>query len=39
LSMFPASARPKNPAVKQVLDAIITSNKSENLVRFAKSLQ
>ena len=39
LSMFPASAIRKNPAMKQFIEAIITSNKSENLVRFAKSLQ
>jgi thiol-disulfide isomerase/thioredoxin len=39
LSMFPGSAKRQNPEIKQVIEAIITSNKNENLVRFAKSMQ
>jgi hypothetical protein len=38
LSMFPASAIRKNPEIQQIIEAIITSNKNENLVRFAKTL-
>jgi thiol-disulfide isomerase/thioredoxin len=38
-SMFSASAIRKNPDIKQVIEAIVTSNKNENLVRFAKRLQ
>jgi hypothetical protein len=37
--MFSASAIRKNPDIKQVIEAIVTSNKNENLVRFAKRLQ
>ena len=39
MSMFPASSRRGNPEFKQFIEAIITSNKNENLVRFAKRLQ
>jgi thiol-disulfide isomerase/thioredoxin len=39
LSMFPASAIRQHPDIKQLIEAIITSNKNENLVRFVKSLK
>ena len=38
ITMFPASAIRQHPDFKQFIEAIITSNKNENLVRFAKSL-
>jgi hypothetical protein len=39
LGMFPSSTIRKNPDIQQFIEAIITSNKNENLVRFAKSMQ
>jgi hypothetical protein len=38
-SMFPSSKVRTNPSLQQVVDAIIQSNKSDNLVQFAKSLK
>ncbi len=38
-SMFPASKIRNNPQIGQIIDAIIKTNRSENLVQFAKSLK
>jgi thiol-disulfide isomerase/thioredoxin len=39
MSMFPASAIRQSTSFKQIIEAIVTSNKNENLVRFVKSLK
>lgn len=38
-SMFPASQLRTNPQMQQIVDSIIQSNQSENLVRYVKTLK
>lgn len=38
-TMFRAAEIRNNPQIRQIIDAIIQTNRSENLVRFAKSLK